>query len=51
MGINASSVLMPMVFGAAGTVIGISGVFWCVSALVGLGSRSAYQLRVHKKSE
>ena len=49
MGINASSVLMPMVFGAAGTVIGISGVFWCVSAVVGLGSRSAYQLRVHKK--
>ena len=48
MGINASSVLMPMVFGAAGTVIGISGVFWCVSAVVGLGSRSARQLRVHK---
>lgn len=51
MSINASSVLMPMVFGAAGTVIGISGVFWCVSALVGAGSRSAYQLRVHKKHE
>jgi hypothetical protein len=51
MGINASSVLMPMVFGAAGTVIGISGVFWCVSAVVGLGSRSAYLLRVHKKPE
>ncbi len=49
MGINTSSVLMPMVFGAAGTVIGISGVFWCVSAVVGLGSRSAYLLRVHKK--
>ena len=48
MGINASSVLMPMVFGAAGTVIGISGLFWCVSAVVGLGSRSARQLRVHK---
>ena len=51
MGINASSVLMPIVFGAAGTVIGIGGVFWCVSAVVGLGSRSAYLLRVHKKSE
>lgn len=48
MGINASSVLMPMVFGAAGTVIGIGGVFWCVSAVVGLGARSAYLLRVHK---
>jgi hypothetical protein len=44
-------VLMPMIFGAAGTVIGISGVFWCVSAVVGLGSRSAYLLRVHKKNE
>lgn len=51
MGINASSVLMPIVFGAAGTVIGISGVFWCVSAVVGIGSRSAYLLRVHKRSE
>jgi MFS family permease len=48
MGINASSVLMPILFGAAGTVIGIGGVFWCVSAVVGLGSRSAYMLRVHK---
>jgi MFS family permease len=51
MGINASSVLMPILFGAAGTVIGIGGVFWCVSAVVGLGSRSAYQLRVHKTHE
>jgi MFS family permease len=51
MGMNASSVVMPMVFGAAGTVIGISGVFWCVSALVGAGSRSAYLLRVDKKHE
>jgi MFS family permease len=48
MGINASSVLMPILFGAAGTVIGIGGVFWCASALVGLGSRSAYLLRVGK---
>jgi MFS family permease len=51
MGINASSVLMPMVFGAAGAVIGVGAVFWCVSLAVGLGSRSAYLLRVHKKHE
>jgi MFS family permease len=51
MGINASSVLMPILFGAAGTVIGIGGVFWCVSAVVGLGSRSAYLLRVGKTHE
>lgn len=49
MGINASSVVMPIVFGAAGAVVGIGGVFWCVSALVGLGSRSAYLLRIGKK--
>ncbi|MEN9711925.1 MAG: hypothetical protein RLY90_186 [Pseudomonadota bacterium] len=48
MGINASSVLMPMVFGALGTLIGVGSVFWCVSAIVGLGSRTAYQLRVGK---
>ena len=51
MGINASSVLMPMVFGAAGAVIGVGAVFWCVSIAVGLGSRSAYLLRVHKTHE
>jgi MFS family permease len=51
MGINASSVLMPILFGAAGTVIGIGGVFWCASALVGVGSRSAYLLRVGKTHE
>jgi len=51
MGINASSVLMPMLFGVAGTVIGVGAVFWCVSLAVGLGSRSAYLLRVHKTHE
>jgi predicted MFS family arabinose efflux permease len=48
MGINASSVLMPMVFGALGSLIGVGSVFWCVSVIVGLGSRTAYQLRVGK---
>jgi hypothetical protein len=42
---------MPIMFGAAGTVIGIGGVFWCVSAVVGLGSRSAFLLRVGKTHE
>ncbi len=51
MSINASSVLMPVVFGAAGAVVGVGGVFWCVSAMVGLGSRSAYLLRIGKKYE
>lgn len=28
MAINASSVLMPLMFGSAGAVIGVSGLFW-----------------------
>ena len=49
--INISSVVMPMLFGAAGAVIGIGGVFWCVAVFVGAGTRTAYLLRVHKKNE
>ena len=44
MAINASSVTMPMLFGIAGTVIGISGVFWIVGAAVGGGTRLAFRL-------
>jgi MFS family permease len=44
MAINASSVGMPMLFGMAGSVIGISGVFWIVAAEVGAGTRLAYKL-------
>jgi MFS-type transporter involved in bile tolerance (Atg22 family) len=43
--INASSVAMPMLFGVAGTLIGISGVFWFVGARVGAGSRVAWRLK------
>lgn len=45
MAINASSVAMPMLFGVAGTLVGISGVFWAVGALVGAGTRLAFGLR------
>ncbi|MBX3654691.1 MAG: MFS transporter [Ramlibacter sp.] len=48
MAINASSVLMPMLFGVAGAVVGISGVFWFVGAVVGLGARSAMRLRADR---
>lgn len=48
MTINASSVLMPMLFGLAGTVIGISGVFWFVGAVVGAGAHTASKLRAGK---
>jgi MFS family permease len=47
MAINASSVLMPLLFGVAGTVIGISGVFWIVGAVVGGGARLAVKLGDH----
>jgi len=45
MAINASSVLMPMLFGTAGALIGVAGVFWTVGGLVGAGTRWAWQLR------
>jgi len=44
--INASSVSMPMLFGAAGALAGVSVVFWTVGAAVGLGARQAWGLRV-----
>ena len=37
--INASSVAMPMLFGAAGALVGIGAVFWTVAATVGAGIR------------
>ena len=45
MTVNASSVLMPMLFGVAGAVVGIGPVFWLVGLVVGAGSRSAWHLR------
>ena len=45
MAINASSVLMPMLFGSAGALIGVAGVFWATGAMVGIGSRSAWLLK------
>ena len=45
MSINASSVLMPLLFGTAGAVVGVSVVFWSVGLAVGAGARFAWQLR------
>jgi MFS family permease len=45
MAINASSVVMPMLFGSAGALIGIAGVFWATGAMVGAGSRAAWLLK------
>lgn len=46
MTINASSVAMPMLFGAAGAVIGIAGVFWIVGGVVAVGTRAVLGLQV-----
>jgi MFS family permease len=39
--IHVSSALMPMAFGVAGAVVGASGLFWMMGALVGAGSLPA----------
>lgn len=43
--INASSVTMPLLFGVAGSVVGIAGVFWTVGAVVAGGIRLALRLK------
>ena len=48
MAVNASSVVMPLFFGAAGAVAGVSAVFWVVGAGVGSASPLAWRLRPRK---
>ena len=48
MTINASSVIMPMLYGVAGAVVGVAGLFWVTGALVGLASNQAWKLRPPK---
>lgn len=49
MAINASSVLMPLMFGSAGAVIGVSGLFWVVGAAGLGGARLAWRIGGEKK--
>lgn len=44
MAINASSVFMPLLFGSAGAVIGVSGLFWVVGAAGLGGARLAWRI-------
>jgi len=46
MTLNASSVAMPMLFGAAGALIGVAGVFWVVGGVVAMGTRAVWGLKV-----
>ena len=48
--INASSVAMPTLFGAAGAAMGVAGLFWTVAALMGGGTRVAFRLRDDRRS-
>ena len=48
MSINASSVLMPMLFGSAGAAVGVTAVFWVVGSMVGLGSRLAWGMKCRR---
>jgi predicted MFS family arabinose efflux permease len=46
MAINGSSVLMPMVFGLAGTAVGVAALFWAVGLGVGAGALMAAKLKL-----
>jgi MFS family permease len=46
MAINASSTAMPLLFGAAGTLVGAGALFWVVGGAVGAGSWLARQLEL-----
>jgi MFS family permease len=45
MTINASSVVMPLLFGSVGAVVGVSVVFYGVACVVGAGARMGFGLR------
>lgn len=51
MTLNASSVAMPMVFGAAGAIIGIAGVFWLVGGVVAAGTPAVSRLQAPPRSD
>jgi MFS family permease len=48
MAINGSSVVMPLLFGVAGTTVGIAGLFWIVGVAVAGGARLAFRLGTGK---
>lgn len=45
MAMNASSTVMPLLFGATGALVGAAVIFWVVGAAVGSGSWAARKLR------
>ncbi|MGR4867306.1 MFS transporter [Variovorax sp. LARHSF232] len=51
MTLNASSVAMPMVFGAAGALVGVAGVFWLVGGVVALGTPAVSGLQAPPRAD
>jgi len=47
MAINASSVLMPLLFGTVGAAVGVAWVFWTVAGVVGAGAPLTWRSRLH----
>jgi sugar phosphate permease len=47
MTMNASGALMPLLFGALGSTLGVAPLFWVAGAAVGLGSRVTRRLGSH----
>ena len=47
MAINASSVMMPMLFGSIGTVVGVSALFWAVGVVVAGATRLPWLMGQH----
>ena len=46
MTLNASSVVMPLLFGSASSLMGVGALFWVSAVVVGLGSALAWEMRV-----
>jgi len=51
MTLNFSSALMPLLFGAAGTTLGVAPLFWLVGGAVGAGSRLTARLDTPSRAE
>ena len=51
MSINASSVMMPMVFGAVGATIGVASVFWTVGAAVACSTPAGWKLKSWRRAD
>ena len=51
MAINISSTLMPLLFGATGTLVGAAVLFWVVGSAVGAGSWLAQGLQAPPRAE